>query len=218
MAGENPEETAEGVCLFGIYRTLLDELGRQDWWPAETPFEVIVGALLTQQTRWPNVETAIANLREKGLLDAESLSATECSEIEELIRCTGFYRQKARRLRDISRFFTERGMDNLFDLPVDELRKALLSLGGVGPETADSIILYAAEKPKFVIDAYTKRIMGCLGIYKDYHDMQRLFETSLPADVELYKEYHALIVEYAKKYCGRKQCDSCLLTGGNNGA
>ena len=191
------------------YDKLLYELGRKNWWPADTPFEVVIGAVLTQQTKWENVERAIQNLKGRGLLEAQTLSKADTEELELLIRCTGFYRQKAMRLKNISIFFHEN--PDLLEKPAAQLREILLSLNGVGEETADSIVLYAADKPKFVIDAYTKRICKCLGIEGDYRLLQSIFETSLPLDVPLYKEFHALIVEYGKRFCGKKRCDECIL-------
>lgn len=192
-----------------VYTKLLDELGHKNWWPADTPFEVIVGAVLTQQTKWENVEKAIRNLKEKGLIEAAPLSRVDMQELERLIRCTGFFRQKAKRLKNVSAFFHEN--PEIFEKPAGELREVLLSLNGVGEETADSIVLYAANKPKFVIDAYTKRMCKCMGINGNYGELQLIFERSLPIDVPLYKEFHALIVEYGKQFCGKKRCGECLL-------
>ncbi|HJH28763.1 MAG TPA: endonuclease [Methanosarcinaceae archaeon] len=197
--------------LKQVYNTLLNEFGHQNWWPADTPFEVVIGAILTQQTRWGNVEQAIANLKEYGLLEPETLAQAKVELIEELVHCCGFYRQKASRLNNIAKHFADIGIENVFNVPTDELRDDMLSLNGVGNETADSIVLYAANKPKFVIDAYTTRIMGCLGINENYTGLQKLFEQELPVNVDLYKEYHALIVEFAKTYCGKKRCEECLL-------
>lgn len=196
--------------LTEVYEKLLSLLGHQHWWPADTSFEVAVGALLTQQTRWNNVECAISNLKEHSLLDPEALAIEDTENLEELIRCTGFYRQKAKRLKKLAEFFYLNG-NTLFVQPVDELRKDLLELDGVGEETADSIILYAADKPKFVIDAYTNRILACLGISGNYQTLQHMFESELEPDVDLYKEYHALIVEYGKQYCQGKMCENCIL-------
>ena len=197
--------------LNQVYSTLFDEFGHQNWWPADTPFEVVIGAVLTQQTRWTNVEQAIANLRKHGLLEPETLAKAEIELIEELVHCCGFYRQKASRLNNIAKYFADKGIENVFNAPTHKLRDDMLSLNGVGNETADSIVLYAANKPKFVIDAYTTRIMNCLGINENYIKLQELFEQELPTDVDLYKEYHALIVEFAKTYCGKKRCAECLL-------
>ncbi len=202
------------TALIEIYNTLFEQFGHRHWWPADTPFEVVVGAILTQQTKWENVEKAIQNLKERGLLEAEPLSRVDDKELEELVRCTGFYRQKARRVKNISAFFVEN--PDILSLPGDELRNMLLSLNGIGEETADSIVLYAADKPKFVIDAYTKKICKCMGIEGDYGKLQSTFENSLPEDVPLYKEFHALIVEYGKQFCGKKRCGECLLVENGN--
>lgn len=195
--------------MIKVYNKLLSELGPKNWWPADTPFEVIVGAVLTQQTKWENVEKAIRNLKERGLIEAQPLSRIDTGELEEHIRCTGFFRQKAKRLKNVSAFFHEN--PDIFEKPTWELRNVLLSLNGVGEETADSIVLYAADKPKFVIDAYTKRMCKCLGIDGNYRELQSIFEGSLPVDVPLYKEFHALIVEYGKRFCGKKRCEECIL-------
>src|SRR5574341_1804102 len=194
--------------MMDIYNKLLEQFGHKNWWPAETPFEVVVGAILTQQTKWENVERAIKKLKEMGLISAEMLSKARLEELEELVRCTGFYRQKAKRLKDISAFFFKN--PDILELPANGLRNVLLSLNGVGEETADSIILYAADKPRFVIDAYTKRMCRCMRIEGDYGELQSVFEHSLPQDVPLYKEFHALIVEYGKQVCGKKQCGECI--------
>ncbi len=195
--------------MITIYKKLLGQFGPRNWWPADTPFEVVVGAILTQQTKWKNVEKAIRNLKARGLLEAKPLARADLEELEALVRCTGFYRQKAKRLKVISNYFFEN--PDILNRPADDLRKTLLSLNGIGEETADSIVLYAAEKPRFVIDAYTKRICGCMGIERNYGGLQAIFEGSLPRDVPLYKEFHALIVEYGKQFCGKKRCNECIL-------
>ena len=195
--------------MIELYEKLLGQFGHKNWWPAETPFEVVAGAVLTQQTKWENVEKAIKNLKENGLMAEGPIAIADLEKLEDLVRCTGFYRQKAKRLKDISTFFYEN--PDIFEKPVYELRDILLSQNGVGEETADSIVLYAADKPKFVIDAYTKRICSCMGIEGNYGDLQSLFEGSIPVDVPLYKEFHALIVEYGKQFCGKKRCDECVL-------
>ena len=192
-----------------VYDKLLYKLGPKHWWPADTPFEVVIGAVLTQQTKWENVERAIRNLKEQGLIEAGPISEADTEELEELIRCTGFFRQKAKRLKNISLFFHEN--PGILEKPAGELREVLLSLYGIGEETADSIILYAADKPRFVIDAYTKRICKCMRINGNYRKLQAIFENSLPADVPLYKEFHALIVECGKQFCGKKRCVECIL-------
>ena len=199
------------IDLNQIYNTLLAEFGHQNWWPADTPFEVVIGAVLTQQTRWTNVEQAIANLKEYGLLEPDQLAKADLKLIEELIHCCGFYRQKASRLINIAKYFAQSGIEKVFAMPTYELRTEMLTLNGVGNETADSIVLYAANKPKFVIDAYTTRIMNCMGINGNYATLQEIFEKKIPENVSTYKEYHALIVEFAKTYCGKKRCSECLL-------
>lgn len=195
--------------MKNVYEKLLFELGHRNWWPADTPFEVIIGAVLTQQTKWENVERAIRNMKNRGLMEPEPLSEIDGEELETLIRCTGFFRQKAKRLKSISTFFKEN--PEILEKPAPELREILLSLNGIGDETADSIVLYAANKPKFVIDAYTKRMCKCMGIDGDYKGLQSIFENSLPAEVPIYKEFHALIVEYGKLFCGKKRCAECIL-------
>lgn len=195
--------------MIKVYNKLLNELGPKNWWPADTPFEVIVGAVLTQQTKWENVEKAIRNLKARGLIEARPLSIVDTGELEELIRCTGFFRQKAKRLKNVSAFFHEN--PDIFEKSTGELRDVLLLLNGIGEETADSIVLYAAGKPKFVIDAYTKKMCKCIGIDGNYGELQSIFEGSLPIDVPLYKEFHALIVEYGKRFCGKKRCGECVL-------
>ncbi|HHI30655.1 endonuclease [Methanosarcinales archaeon ex4572_44] len=202
--------------MIQLYEKLFSELGDQNWWPAETPFEVSVGAILTQQTRWESVERAITNLRKTGLLQPESLAMAKREIVEEQIRCTGFYRQKTERVQEIARYFSKNS-NNISKKPTETLRKELLEIKGVGDETADSILLYAAERPKFVIDAYTRRISECIGIRGNYKELQQHFEESIPRDVELYKNFHALIVRYAKEYCNKKRCDECLIQNSMNG-
>lgn len=199
--------------MMVVYAKLLDTLGHKIWWPADTPFEVIIGAILTQQTKWENVEKAIRNLKEKGLLTSEDVARANIEDLERLVKCTGFFRQKAKRLKDISQFFSEN--PSILEKPTDELRELMLSLKGVGNETADSIVLYAADKPKFVVDSYTKRLCKCMGIDGNYMELQSVFERSIPKDVPLYKEFHALIVEYGKQFCGKKRCGKCVLVENN---
>ena len=175
-----------------------------DWWPAETPFEVMVGAILTQNTNWKNVEKAIANLKNEGMLDPQKILAIRNSRLEELIRSSGYYKQTAERLKLASRKWIElqkRLETGHRKLETAELREAWLSVKGIGPETADSILLYAFNRPVFVIDAYTKRFCEKFDLFsgKKYEEYQEFFESNLPKDVELYKEYHALIVEWAKE-------------------
>lgn len=205
-------------ALEEIFRRLSACYGPQRWWPAETPFEVIVGAVLTQSTAWANVEKAIRNLKEAGVLSPAALRAQGADRLAELIRPCGYYRVKARRLMALLTWLGDKYDDDLgflFALPAAELRKELLKVYGVGEETADAVILYAAGKPVFVVDAYTQRITGRLGLTPNdgsYADVQSLFTSLLPTDVRLFNEYHALLVNHGKTAC-RKQprCAGCCL-------
>jgi len=200
-----------------VYELLYSAYGPQDWWPADSPFEVIVGALLTQQTTWASVEKAIANLELAGLLDIHSLARADVGQVEELVRPTGFYRQKAGRIIGVTRYLADRyngDLDAFFDRDTQVVRAELLSLEGIGPETADSIMLYAGDKPVFVVDAYTHRLFARLGIVEglSYHGMQTLVQLALPLDVRLFNEYHALVVAHAKRHCRSKpRCEGCPL-------
>ena len=199
-----------------IYQKLLKHFGRQYWWPAETRFEVIIGAILTQQTTWKNVELAIDNLKDKGLLDPHLLATAPLNHVEALIRHTGFYRQKARRIINFSKYLVTKydgSLEDFFDKPTEQLRRELLSLEGIGLETADSILLYAADRLTFPIDAYTVRICERLGIKgRRYEALRKYFESNLPHDLEIYKEFHALIDKLGKTYCKTKpQCSACPL-------
>ena len=204
-----------------LYKKAFSAFGPQDWWPAETPWEVVVGAILTQQTSWKNVEKAIANLKAKGLVgnDPLKLANAPLKTIQARVKCTGFYRQKAGRLKKTAAHFAKNyaRIGDFFKKPVAEARKELRSLDGIGPETADSILLYAAGKPVFVIDAYTHRVCErALGKkFKCYSDAQTFFEKAVPPDAEKYKEFHALIVELAKRHCKtRPICGGCPLEKG----
>ena len=207
--------------LLAIYHTLLNFFGEQGWWPADTPFEVIVGAVLTQNTAWRNVERAIENLKEGGVLTPQGLREVEESGLAEFIRPAGYYNVKAKRLKSLIEFL-DRGyggdLKKMFAEPLSSLRQKLLAVKGIGPETADSILLYAGEKPIFVIDAYTRRILSRHGMITDgasYGDIQNLFMQSLPQDVALYKEYHALFVRLAKTFCKTKPlCAGCPVEDG----
>ena len=204
--------------LLEVYRRLLRAYGPQGWWPAETPFEVMVGAVLTQATAWRNVERAIARLKAAGVLSHQGIAALPPKELEELVRPSGFFRQKARRLRALVKLVLDHGdVEALLSLPPEELREKLLSVPGIGPETADSILLYAAGHPAFVVDAYTKRILHRLGLLPEeaapYAEVQRMFQENLPQDPQLYGEYHALLVRHAKEHCRtRPRCDGCPLS------
>jgi endonuclease-3 related protein len=203
-----------------IYECLLDAFGPQHWWPAETPFEVMVGAVLVQNTNWQNVKRAIENLRQADLLEPHALFAVPVEELEELIRPAGYFRIKAGRLRSLLRFLVERydgSLEAMFGTPLDVLRGELLAVHGVGPETADSILLYAGHLPAFVVDAYTHRIFarhGWIGFDADYHAIQDYFQSGLPDDVPLWNGYHALLVHLGKHYCRktRPRCAECPLS------
>ncbi|MBF0255867.1 MAG: endonuclease III domain-containing protein [Gammaproteobacteria bacterium] len=204
-----------GAILQRVHAELLAAYGPQDWWPAETDFEVMVGAILTQNTAWSNVEKAIANLRQADLLDPQRLAFMEPGELAQIIRPAGYYSVKAKRLQAFCRFYQERGDAKLRALATEPLRQALLAVHGVGPETADDMLLYAFARPVFVIDTYTRRLLSRLGLCsgKEPYEVLRLaMEQALPADVALYNSYHALIVQHAKAYC-RKQpaCAGCRL-------
>jgi endonuclease-3 related protein len=207
--------------LFTIYDTLLKFFGEQGWWPADSPFEVMVGAVLTQNTAWRNVERAIANLKEEDVLTSLGLRRIDEARLAELIRPAGYYNVKAKRLKSLIEFL-DRGyggdLMKMFSEPLSSLRKEILAVKGIGPETADSILLYAGGKPIFAVDAYTRRILSRHGMITDgasYGDIQDLFMRSLPQDVSLYQEYHALFVQLAKTFCKTKpHCAGCPLEEG----
>jgi len=192
--------------------------GPQGWWPGESPFEVIAGAILTQSAAWANVEKALANLKGAGVLSPEGLHALDEGEIARLIRPSGYFNAKARKLKAFVEMLHGRfggDLGRLLALPMPELRGLLLGTHGIGPETADSIVLYAAGKPSFVIDAYTRRIFSRMGIapgHDTYEAWRALFMTALPADAALFNEYHALIVAHGKAVCRKApRCGECVL-------
>jgi endonuclease-3 related protein len=204
------------VSLRAVYQRLHRRYGPQHWWPGDTAFEVMVGAVLTQNAAWVNVERAIANLAGAGCLDARLIVEMSPARLAELIRPSGYFNVKARRLQNLCRWVLESGgLEALEALETDVLRRAILSVNGVGPETADDIMLYAFARPVFVIDAYTRRIFARLGAVsgtEPYEDLRRMFEHGLRGDVALYNEYHALIVRHAKVACKpRPLCDNCCL-------
>lgn len=204
--------------LLDIYNRLFAAYGPQHWWPAEEPFEVMVGAILTQSAAWRNVEKAIANLKAAGALSPALLRRLSLPEIAALIRPSGYYNAKARKLKALAAWLGANYGDDIARMSTqgtEKLRTQLLSVYGVGPETADSIILYAATQPVFVIDAYTRRIISRLGLspeVQSYATYQAFFMNNLPADVRLFNEYHALLVRLGKDVC-RKQplCERCCL-------
>jgi endonuclease-3 related protein len=202
------------------YRLLLARHGPQHWWPGETPFEVMVGAVLTQNTAWTNVERAIANLKAADALACEAILALADADLAALIRPAGYFNVKTARLKSLCRFLAERGVDRepqalAGQAGLAELRRDLLGVHGVGEETADSILLYALGQPSFVVDAYTRRAFTRLGLLtgtETYRDIQQRFECHLPREVALYNEYHALIVRLGKDHCRpRPRCADCPL-------
>ncbi len=206
-------------ALHALYRALRAAYGPQDWWPADSPFEVAVGAVLTQNTAWSNVERAIARLKAADVLSCEAILSLPHEVLAEHIRPAGYFNVKAHRLRHLCAFLdAEGGLEALAAQPTAALRPRLLAVNGIGPETADDILLYALDRPVFVIDAYTRRLLARQGLAcgdEDYESLRAGFERTLPADVALFKEYHALIVEHAKQACRRKpDCGACALVDG----
>jgi len=209
----------ETKLLLDIYRLLLDHFGPRHWWPAKTPFEVMVGAILTQNTAWANVKKAMANLEAEGALEPQALAQLPLPKLRRLIRPSGYYNQKAKKLRAFLRFFLAepyRGsVERLAAEDIEKLREALLAIWGIGPETADSILLYALEKPVFVADAYTRRVFARLGLtppQASYAELQEFFFRRLPQDIELYNDYHAQVVALGNRYCRAKPaCEWCPL-------
>jgi len=201
-----------------MFDLLLDYYGPRNWWPAETALEMMVGAILTQNTNWKNVEKAIENLKEKNLISLDALCSVSTAELAQEIRPAGYYNIKARRLKNLINFIVNHYHGDLDTLLGDEtrtLRRGLLSVNGIGPETADSILLYAANRPVFVIDAYTHRILSRHGMTEEqvtYQELQELFMDNLPDDSSLFNEFHALIVETGKDFCRKKpSCEECPL-------
>lgn len=207
-----------GQTLDDIYQRLYDRYGPQHWWPGDSRFEIILGAILTQNTNWSNVEKAIANLRKHDCLSPQALHTMPAEQIAPLIRPAGYFNQKSARLKIFLDWLYDRydgDINALQELPTSTLREQLLALKGIGPETADSICLYAFDKPLFVVDAYTARIFGRHGLLEPgcgYHEIQEMFHANLAEDVKLFNEYHALIVQLGKAHCKRKPtCENCPL-------
>ncbi len=210
--------TSIGETLMEIYNLLFAAFGPQHWWPAESELEMMIGAVLTQNTNWSNVERAIENLKKNGLISIRALSDVPAPVLAEHIKPAGYYNLKARRLKNLVIFIEKRHgghLNNLFSLDIETLREELVSVSGIGLETADSMILYGAGKPLFVVDAYTHRIFsrhGIIGQEVGYYDLQMLFMDNLAHEVELFKEYHALLVKTGKEFCRRKPlCSNCPL-------
>jgi endonuclease-3 related protein len=211
------------MSLLKVHDVLLDYYGPQHWWPARTPFEVMVGAVLTQNTAWTNVEKAIANLHAAGAMDAELILRAPQGRVAAWIRPAGYFNVKAKRLRNFCAWYLARGgAKKLWRMDTDALRQELLSINGVGPETADDILLYAFHRPVFVIDAYTRRLLARLELAEGdapYDQLRGYVEESLERAsrgrrelVPLFNEYHALIVRHAKDVCkARPRCEACCL-------
>jgi endonuclease-3 related protein len=205
--------------LLKFYKKLYEAFGPQHWWPGETPFEVAVGAILTQNTNWGNVEKAIKNLKREKVLDPEAIHNMPADRLSLLIKPAGYFNIKAKRLKSFIGFLMNDYQGSLKRLKKEDthlLREKLLSINGIGPETADSILLYALEKPVFVIDAYTKRVLSrhnILGNENPYEKFQELFNSSLKKDIRLFNEYHALFVRVGKTFCKRREplCEECPL-------
>jgi len=205
------------AALGSIYDAFLRHYGPQHWWPGESCFEVMVGAVLTQNTAWGNVEKAINHLKRVDCLTLDRLLALDEAELAELIRPAGYFNVKARRLKNLCRFVHEQGGESaLAAHSTGVLRKALLSVNGVGPETADDILLYAFDRPVFVIDAYTRRIFSRFGLIsgdESYESLRLGIQAALGLNVEIFNEYHALIVHHAKYFCKPKPvCEHCVLS------
>jgi endonuclease-3 related protein len=204
--------------LMDMFAAMSRALGPQFWWPANSAWEVIVGAILTQNTSWHNVEKAIARLQEAGALEPRNLRALSRDRLEELIRPAGTYRVKASRLRHFVEYLFERhsgDLEHMFHQPLEQLRPELLQVRGIGRETADAILLYAGRMPTFVVDAYTARILRrhhLIDDYADYNEIKDLFESQLPRDPDLFNEYHALLVQVGKNHCKpQARCPGCPL-------
>jgi endonuclease-3 related protein len=205
--------------LVSYYDALFGAYGPQHWWPGRTRFEVIVGAILTQSTSWSNVELAIAALRRERLLSPAALERVSLARLSALIRSSGYFRQKARKLKAFVHFLRKHyhgSLDELFATPTAGLREQLLAVRGIGPETADSILLYAGSHPTFVVDSYTRRILERHNLAhgkQSYNEIQNIFQQNLPPSPSLFNEYHALIVHTGKHFCHKRQpaCEQCPL-------
>jgi endonuclease-3 related protein len=204
--------------LLSLYQHLLRRFGPQRWWPARSRFEVIVGAILTQNTAWANVARAIAAMRSERFLNPRAIDAAPHGRLARLIRSSGYYNMKAGRLKEFTRFLMRRyggSLQRMFRTDLASLRDELLAVSGIGEETADSILLYGGNRPIFVVDAYTRRVLERHGLTMKgtkYGEIQRLFMDHLPADPALFNEYHALLVAVGKEYCRRTpRCEACPL-------
>lgn len=211
-----PKFAPRGEDLRAVFGRLLEAYGPQSWWPADSPFEVAVGAVLTQNAAWGNVEQAIANLRARGLLSLEALLDCQPEHVADAIRPSGYFNVKTQRLLSLCRFLGDEGdLSGFARREPDDRRAALLSVHGIGPETADDILLYALQQPVFVIDTYTRRLLQRLGLAsgrESYEELRMGFENALGPDVALFNEFHALVVRHAKVSCRKRPvCAGCVL-------
>jgi len=205
--------------VYEIYDILLGYFGPQGWWPGDSPFEIMVGAVLTQNTNWTNVSRAIDNLKKDSLLSFEMLHGLPVEILAQKIQPAGYFNLKAARLKNLLNFIAREyvgSLDKLFAVDMHTLREQIMTVKGIGPETADSILLYAGNKPVFVVDAYTHRIFARHNIIAEedgYYEIQEFFALSLPEDVELFNQYHALIVRLGKEFCKKSKplCSGCPL-------
>jgi endonuclease III related protein len=205
--------------LDEYFNSLFTAFGPQHWWPGRTHFEIIVGAILTQNTSWTNAELAIGNLRAHGLLSVSGISKAPLGQLRRLVRPSGYFRQKARKLKEFCEFLRREyggSLRRMFAAQTIALREQLLSIWGIGPETADSILLYAGGDPVFVVDAYTKRMLGrhgWIGEKAKYDDVRWMFERAFPGDAARFNEFHALIVHAGKRFCRKQKpnCQACPL-------
>ncbi|MBU6392505.1 MAG: endonuclease III domain-containing protein [Planctomycetota bacterium] len=209
---------SKSKTLLEIYQKMFDALGPQQWWPGETPFEIIIGAILTQNTNWSNVEKAIKNLKMARRLSPKRIYELALPELAQLIRPSGFFNVKSKRVKTFIHWLFskhEGKLSGMFSQDFQMLRSELLAVKGIGPETADSILLYAGNIPTFVVDAYTHRIFSRHGLIPEestYDEIKSFFEENLPKDVKLFNEYHALLVTIGKTFCKpKKLCEQCPL-------
>jgi endonuclease-3 related protein len=210
--------------LHELYEILLQSFGPQGWWPGETPFEVALGAILTQNTNWRNVARVIEDLKLEGALEARVLREMPDEELARRLKPVGYYNIKAARVKNFLAFFAHRHQDSMASMAAEDLgalRAELLTVKGIGPETADSILLYALLKPSFVVDAYTFRILSRHGLVEEsllYEELRQVFMDHLPARVDFFQEYHALLVRLGKEFCRpRPKCAGCPLFGWPDG-
>jgi endonuclease III related protein len=212
---------SEKDILMSLYNRLYSAYGPQHWWPAESPFEVMIGAVLTQNTAWANVEKAICELKKADCMTPEKILSLDDMQLSRLIKSSGYFNIKAMRLKNLCAWMPDaQGYKNKRRWKTEKLRISLLSINGIGPETADDILLYAFQRPVFVIDVYTRRLLTSLGLIngnEKYEILRLYFENTLPVNVALYNEYHALIVRHAKEKCiSPEKCRHCAVEGLQN--